>query len=232
MSGGDILIGNRLKKLRDEAGMGQKELCDLFNIEQSTLANYENNRRTPKIDILLKIAKYFNVSTDYLLGITETKLPYGYTSSPTESMKSNKEIPLRLNPQTFLHLKQQARQMNESYSKISNILEIEEEEVFNFFEYGLVSHISVFIQIVEYFLNQTNSTIVNSSEEKLLNTYRVLNDEYQSIAYGEILKLKKEQEKEVYQKLQSIATDNITDSTYKTGTDNLGKSYPSNGTEG
>lgn len=221
MSGGDILIGNRLKKLRDEAGMGQKELCDLFNIEQSTLANYENNRRTPKIDILLKIAKYFNVSTDYLLGITETKLPYGYTLLPTESMKLNNEVPFRLNPQIFLHLKQQARQMDEGYSKIANILGIEEEEVFNFFEYGLVSHISVLIQILEYFLNQTNSTIINSSEERLLNTYRTLNNEYQSIAYGEILKLKKEQEKEVYQKLQSVATEKSF--IKKTGTDSLGK---------
>lgn|GEM_PF-2508050 len=62
------MIGIKLKKLREARGLNQDELSKKLNIEQSTLANYENNRRTPKTDILIEIANYFNVTTDYLLG--------------------------------------------------------------------------------------------------------------------------------------------------------------------
>lgn len=67
--------GDRMKKLREERGLLQQEVCAALNIEQSTLANYENNRRTPKMDMLVSIANFFNVSTDYLLGRTASKEP-------------------------------------------------------------------------------------------------------------------------------------------------------------
>ena len=50
-------IGDRIKKLREENGLMQQDVCNTLDIEQSTLANYENNRRVPKTDILIKIAK-------------------------------------------------------------------------------------------------------------------------------------------------------------------------------
>ncbi|MDF2548783.1 MAG: family transcriptional regulator [Anaerosolibacter sp.] len=64
-------IGHRIKWLRENRNIGQQELCDFLGVEQSTLANYENNRRTPKADMLTKIADYFNVTTDFLLGRTD-----------------------------------------------------------------------------------------------------------------------------------------------------------------
>lgn len=48
-------IGDRIKKLREENGLMQQDVCNTLDIEQSTLANYENNRRVPKTDILIKI---------------------------------------------------------------------------------------------------------------------------------------------------------------------------------
>lgn len=62
-------LGERLKKLRLDHGMTQMDLCARLNIEQSTLANYESNRRIPKAETLLNIASIFDVTTDYLLGI-------------------------------------------------------------------------------------------------------------------------------------------------------------------
>lgn len=75
-----ISIGNVLKALREDSGKSQMEVCKTLNIEQSTLANYENNKRIPKIDILVNIAKFYNVTVDYILGVEskdyEWKLPY------------------------------------------------------------------------------------------------------------------------------------------------------------
>lgn len=63
-------IGDIMKKLREDRGLSQASVCRALDIDQSTLANYENNRRVPKSDILVAVANYFNVSTDYLLGLT------------------------------------------------------------------------------------------------------------------------------------------------------------------
>lgn len=66
------MIGKQLKFLRELKGKSQQEVCSILNIEQSTLANYENDKRVPKIDILIKLAEYYNVSVDCLLGLKKT----------------------------------------------------------------------------------------------------------------------------------------------------------------
>lgn len=66
-------IGDRIKKLREENGLMQQDVCNTLDIEQSTLANYENNRRVPKTDILIKIANYYGVSLDSLVGMTDNR---------------------------------------------------------------------------------------------------------------------------------------------------------------
>lgn len=66
------MIGKQLKYLRELKRKSQQEVCSILNIEQSTLANYENDKRVPKIDILIKLAEYYNVSVDCLLGLKKT----------------------------------------------------------------------------------------------------------------------------------------------------------------
>lgn len=66
MSFGDII-----KQLREERGYDQSYICQKLQIEQSTLSNYENNRRVPKIELISEFAKLYNVSTDYLLGLAD-----------------------------------------------------------------------------------------------------------------------------------------------------------------
>lgn len=66
-------IGDRIKKLREKNGLMQQDVCNTLDIEQSTLANYENNRRVPKTDILIKIANYYGVSLDFLVGMTDNR---------------------------------------------------------------------------------------------------------------------------------------------------------------
>lgn len=59
---------NRIYELRQQKNLTQKELAKKLNINHSVLSRIETNERPIKDDELLKIADFFNVSTDYLLG--------------------------------------------------------------------------------------------------------------------------------------------------------------------
>lgn len=61
-------FGNRLKTLRENHNLSQKEFANILNIANSTLSQYESDKRVPSDEVKLQIAKYFNVTTDYLLG--------------------------------------------------------------------------------------------------------------------------------------------------------------------
>ena len=68
-------LGERLNKLRQERGLTQQELADIFHISNSTISSYETGARIPDIDFLLKLSKFYNTSSDYILGLTDNKLP-------------------------------------------------------------------------------------------------------------------------------------------------------------
>lgn len=65
-----------LKKLRNEKKITQRELAKLLNLSPSTIAMYETAQRKPDFETLEKIANFFDVSTDYLLGRTNIRNPY------------------------------------------------------------------------------------------------------------------------------------------------------------
>lgn len=69
----DIL---RLKKLRLEAGLTQQQLADQLSIRQNTYSQYESGQRQLPLDALVRLAKLYNVSVDYLLGLTDVDTPY------------------------------------------------------------------------------------------------------------------------------------------------------------
>ena len=69
-----ILLSQNLRKLREQNGYTQKEIAELLNCVQVTYSNYETGRRCIPIQSLIKLAKFYNVSTDYLLGISNDKL--------------------------------------------------------------------------------------------------------------------------------------------------------------
>lgn len=62
-----------LKKLRKENKKTQTQMATYLGITQSAYAMYESGDRTPPADMLNKLADYFDVSVDYLLGRTETR---------------------------------------------------------------------------------------------------------------------------------------------------------------
>ncbi|MDE7105691.1 MAG: helix-turn-helix domain-containing protein [Anaeroplasmataceae bacterium] len=61
----------RLAEIISKRGLGRKQIAEDLQIERRTLDNYINENTSMNSDIIKKIAEYFNVSTDYLLGVDE-----------------------------------------------------------------------------------------------------------------------------------------------------------------
>ncbi|WP_404988408.1 helix-turn-helix domain-containing protein [Clostridium culturomicium] len=70
------ILSDRLKSLRDEREIMQKEVAAYLNISTSAYGFYEQDKRTPTPEVLSKLADFYNVSVDYLLGITNVKNAY------------------------------------------------------------------------------------------------------------------------------------------------------------
>ena len=60
-----------LKQLREQRSLTQLSLALSVDVQQETISAYENGKSMPTVDTLLKLAKYFNCSTDYLLDLTD-----------------------------------------------------------------------------------------------------------------------------------------------------------------
>ena len=65
------IFGERLRELRQEAGLQQKELGEQIGLTSNAIGMMERGHRGTTIDKLVLLAEYFHVSTDYLLGVTD-----------------------------------------------------------------------------------------------------------------------------------------------------------------
>ncbi len=66
-------FGSRLKELRIERGSSQKEVADDIAISTTAISQYESNSRFPNEETLKRLCMYYNISSDYLLGLTDAK---------------------------------------------------------------------------------------------------------------------------------------------------------------
>lgn len=66
-----LYFGRKLRKLRKDNNLTQKQLADKLEITKATVSAYETNAKYPSIEVLIKISNIFNVSSDYLLGLSE-----------------------------------------------------------------------------------------------------------------------------------------------------------------
>ena len=67
------MFGNRVKTLRTSLGLNQVEFGKKLNVTKQSVSNWENGNIQPSIDMLVKIAKTYSVSTDYLLGLDDVR---------------------------------------------------------------------------------------------------------------------------------------------------------------
>lgn len=63
------MFDERLKELRNAQNLNQVQLGNILGVSKQCISNWENNNIQPSIDMLVKIAEYFGVTTDYLLGL-------------------------------------------------------------------------------------------------------------------------------------------------------------------
>lgn len=90
------MLPDRLKELRKEKGVSQADIAEYLGISKAAYGFYEAGRNMPSVDILISIAEYFAVSTDYLLARTNAR-----------SIKSNHFV--------------EAAQMKNDYDKLSSL---------------------------------------------------------------------------------------------------------------
>lgn len=83
---------NRLRELREEKGLTQKEFGDKVNASQNTVSQWESGKRNIEVDRLLQFAEYFQCTTDYILGNSDQK--NGNNTVQDESTKYRDAIAL------------------------------------------------------------------------------------------------------------------------------------------
>lgn len=67
------MFGDVIKRLRNSYNLSQVRLAEELHVSKQTVSNWENNNILPSIEMLIKIAQFFSVSTDYLLELDNRK---------------------------------------------------------------------------------------------------------------------------------------------------------------
>ena len=66
-------FSERIRELRQERGLKQREMAEICGVKMRSYQGYEYGRHYPEVPGLIQIAHFFNVSTDYLLGLTDKR---------------------------------------------------------------------------------------------------------------------------------------------------------------
>ena len=91
------MLGQRINELRIAIGWSQVHLAEKLNISKQTVSNWENDNIQPSIEMLVRIAKLFHVSTDYLLGLSNAPtlnvegLPSSFVAHITQIIEDYKQ---------------------------------------------------------------------------------------------------------------------------------------------
>lgn len=90
-------MGQHINELRIALGWSQVQLAEKLNISKQTVSNWENENIQPSIEMLVRLAKLFHVSTDYLLGLSNTPtinvegLPTSFIAHLTQIIEDYKQ---------------------------------------------------------------------------------------------------------------------------------------------
>ena len=91
------MLGQRINELRIALGWSQVQLAEKLNISKQTVSNWENENIQPSIEMLVRLAKLFHVSTDYLLGLDNAQtinvegLPLSFVAHLTQIIEDYKQ---------------------------------------------------------------------------------------------------------------------------------------------
>lgn len=73
-------LSEKIKMLREEQGLTQSQLAEQLNIATSSISQYESSDRVPSDDMKIKLAQFFDVSLDFLMGLSDIRNPYVFFS--------------------------------------------------------------------------------------------------------------------------------------------------------
>lgn len=142
----------RLKKLRTEAGLTQAQLADKLGVSVAALSYYEIQKRVPDIIFLSRVKDFFDVSTDYLLGITDIRKVEGDLKSACEYTG--------LSEQAILNLR--ATKHSELYNKSNLRLNITFLSMLNYFlTCETLSEDGLLYRLFLYIIYKSNGHIFN-----------------------------------------------------------------------
>lgn len=203
-------IGRRISSLRNEKKINQRDFAEILGVSNGAVGMWETNKRQPDLETIKNIASFFNVTTDYLLGISNNKnekeniysffddmLRYTFMTRIKEAMNDNnislKELAVKTtinveNCQAYLNGKQEP--------SLENLISL---------SHGLDVP-------VDYLLGQIPK--VANSEKKFLDAFVKLTEDNKDIIIGKIKELLKE---------QNILPVETNEPVKRTGTNSLGK---------
>lgn len=136
-----------LTLLRTERGLSQKQVANDLNISQGLLSHYENGKRECNLDLLVRIAKYFDVSCDYLLGTTSMPISIKKIVKPKQK---NKSI---------------SKALSEQLNKINHALEIFNSVIESYQNPELIQYSDSILSLSMYSLFRS-AFVANSKNDK------------------------------------------------------------------
>lgn len=86
------IFGTRLKEIRIENKCTQQTIANIFNVSKMTISAWETDKQEPSIDDITKLCKFFNVSSDYLLGLEDEAGRKTYDKSFNNQIMDNHGI--------------------------------------------------------------------------------------------------------------------------------------------
>ncbi len=111
-------FGSRLKFLRERKRVKQHELADILGVKEATIRNYETGASSPKMETMIKIFKYFDVTPNYMFQ-DEMRIPETRPLSPKEQILVDKYSSLDYYGQRVVE-----SNVNVQYDRCKNISEI------------------------------------------------------------------------------------------------------------
>lgn len=94
--------GEKIRYLRIKNNLTSRELSKVLNISESSISLYENGKRKPRIELIIKIADYFNVTTDFLLGVSGNPLADPEKESKADFSEVLENIITLLNTRNYI----------------------------------------------------------------------------------------------------------------------------------
>ena len=159
-----VKLGNKIATLRKQKGLHQKDFASILNVSSSTIGMWETDKRQPNLDMIVKIAKYFNVTADFLLDIYE---------DPSNIQVTNDEALTDLSINLGNRLKTLRRSYHKTQKDVCSDLHIEQSTIANYETGKRIPKLEILIQMAIYYNCTIDSLVglnITSDKNDIANT--------------------------------------------------------------